>query len=296
MPGLQITPQVRPNPELTLGQPLQTNTYTWRARQGPLTLPSVATHFCVITKISGKFAGYGERVALAIDSGASGGPRWTLNGTSGQDQLMAEATCAPKALFVPASSSSLMSWDHGAFNQSSCDWAPKFVSAPSRRAYFLSGLAGKFQGDGEVAQVTHQRFNNGGVELRACSGAVEARLMSIGGENAPAKYRTSTSRTTEAQRATFGTGASLPQDDFMTFFVGPAFSSRGASEAFMVPVDEALCGLVMVRGKMQGYGEEATVRQATAPDGRKWWTVYAGTQASGSSIAVAAHCFARDQR
>lgn len=110
-PGGRALPPIKlPNPnnakfDAALAEPFAPQVFQWQAGAPPNVLVPAATHICLLTGISGDFAGSGERIALYVDNGAPGGPRWTLNGTSGQPQLRATATCVAKAKFVHSSSS-----------------------------------------------------------------------------------------------------------------------------------------------------------------------------------------------
>jgi|GEM_PF-3608920 len=283
----------------TLSQPLKTTTYVWAKGNAPLRLPLAETHICVVTRITGKFAGYGERVALKIDTGATGGARWLLEGASGQPDMLIEATCAEKQQFV-AERVMRINMDakvSGPVNSSLCEARMSALKDGPNRAYFLSGIAGKFQGDGEGVSLASPD-NNGLMTTQACSGAVEGWAVSFAIAGKVPKYRMKDKLTTDWKIATYALASTLEdKSSFLDFLGGgEAFTAPNEQQAFLAPVDEALCGLTGLKGKLQGYGEDAAIRQVTGTDGRKWWMLYVNTSAKGQTLSIAARCLARDQR
>ncbi|NOU52993.1 hypothetical protein HG263_21045 [Pseudoalteromonas sp. JBTF-M23] len=65
--------------------------YTWRQGEGTKTLAPTATNVCYLTRIAGKFKGYGESVSLSKSNGY-----WQLSGSSQQRDVTATATCTSK--------------------------------------------------------------------------------------------------------------------------------------------------------------------------------------------------------
>lgn len=286
-----------------LKQPLEPEWFTWEVGQGPIELPAVATHLCVLTGVSGKFAGGGEKVQLVIDQGAVGGPRWRLNGQSGQPALRAAATCVKREKFVPMAEHpnkvQVHAFSERMFSECPPDTGLLSTAPYAREAAFLSTIGGKFAGGGEMLAVAVSAKSKSHV-LRgeACSGAVIGAVTTFSDpEIAEVKYRTQTARTNSQRAATF-----VQRDDQAapTWFdslmgTGVPFTSAGTEDLWLTPVDEAVCGLVSIRGKLQGYGEEVSIRLASN-NGKMWWKLGAQTLAQGSFLEVGVRCLARDQR
>lgn len=278
----------------TLKEPLSPSAYSWERGSPPTVMVSASSHICLLTSVSGKFEGPGERIALYIDTGASGGAKWVLNGTSGQAQLRANATCVRKSKFVvpPGFMSSVFAKVHGNHMNGSCNPATnQMPGAPGASALFITGMSGKFKGGGESISV----LGNNALQVRACSGNVDGTLVGLQSFKVPlAKYRTQASRTTAVGPATFVLSDSSEAPGFFDF-AGPPFKV-GPDNRWMVPVDEAVCGLVRIRGKFQGYGEYAQIVPLKGPEGRLWWTLQVSNQAESGIVDAAARCYARDQR
>lgn len=283
-----------------LQQPLQPLLFDWRGGQPPLVLPSLATHMCMLTGISGKLAGGGEKISLQIDRGASGGPRWVLIGHA-QQPLVATVACAARAKFVP-----MMQHPERAHERvypervfSGCPPSLQLLAnTPTpQHALFLSTIGGRFAGGGEALVATSQN-GQGRLHGEACSGYVVGAVTSFGSSDVPAvKFRTVTSRTTNVTQATFVASETVPQAGWVDSLIGADQTARVWGEpVWLSPVDDALCGLVSIRGKFDGFGERAGISIQTRDDGRPWWRLQVESAAQGSVIAASARCIARDQR
>lgn len=288
-----------------LAKPLVTTVYHWQVGANPVKGPPASTHICLLTKVAGDFAGAGERVALYIDGGAVGGPRWILNGTSGQPELMAEATCAAKAQFAPAvgNPSQLVgiSYDHHE-NGNCADHIVQMPDMADKHAFFISGIAGKFRGGGESVTAFRQGVK-GAIKVNGCSGYVDGTLLSIGDATVPkVMFRTPSARVPAGSKnINFGASLSGPKSTSFLKTLGDMFSFKIGEDlsvdettpgtTVMVPQDEALCGIVGIVGKLQGYGEEVSVLKQGG-----YWKLHVNEQGEDASIAAVSRCFARDQR
>lgn len=288
-----------------LNKPLVTTTYHWQVGMNPVQLPPAATHICLLTKLAGNFAGAGERIALYIDSGAAGGPRWTLNGTSGQSELMGEATCAAKVQFVPAvnkpSELVAIAYDHHV-NGGCGNHIVQMPDPADTHAFFISGVGGKFRGGGESITAFRQG-KNGAIKVNGCSGYVDGTLLSIGDTSvAKAMFRTGSARVPAGSRNTnFGASMSGPKSESFLHVLGDMFTFQTGADlsvdtvtpgnTVMVPQNEALCGIVGIVGKLQGYGEEITILKSGG-----YWKLHVNEQGEDASLAAVSRCFARDQR
>lgn len=283
-----------------LEQPLAPQTYHWKVGDPPVVLPPLASHLCVLTEVSGKFAGGGEKIALRIDKGASGGPRWTLIGYSGQGQLRGTAVCAPRSKFVP-----MLSHPDKTFERSypertftSCPPAKQLLAEVPfpRTALFLTTIGGRFSGGGE-ALVANAEWGKGHLHGSGCSGMVVGAVTAYGDSTLPeVKFRTSTGRTSKLAPATFGVHTQNQNTSWVVDVLGGGWTYQADKTLWLVPVDEALCGIVSISGKMQGYGEGVEIKQYRHSDGKNWWRLDVRNMADGAYLAGAARCLARDQR
>jgi hypothetical protein len=282
-----------------LKQPLGAKEYKWAVGQPPQLLDPVQTHICLLTGVSGNFAGAGERVAVGVDNGAAGGPRWILSGTSGQAQLRATATCVEKMKFVPG----VLSFDKMIakklphhMNGACADHVAADGTGGMRYAHFISEMAGKWRGGGErlAAISLPQGGGVGAILVNGCSGFVDGALTAVAtdGINA-AKYWTPSGRTATKANATYALMDATDAKKWSDYI-------PGGGDKFMVvvpgqklaPVDQAVCGIVSISGKFQGFGEYVDI----VPEGG-FWTFKIGNAAPyGGFINAAVRCLARDQR
>lgn len=283
-----------------LTQPLQPSAFMWQAGAPPTLLPKVETHICLLTEVSGKFNGGGEKVQLAIDSGAAGGARYVLRGESGSGATRAVAACAQRQKFVPIADKpgTGVAIEQPLRVFSACQSeAQVFKGTYPYRGAFLSTVSGNLRGGGEALTADAAGGNNLLQRGIGCSGFVAGAVTIHGDTFWPnLRYRTQTSRTTSVKTATFVNSLTQPSSSALAdFFGGAQFTSSG-TPMWLVPVDEALCGLTMISGKFDGYGEAAQIAAVKNSDGRMWWQLTVGNQTNGGYVGAAARCIARDQR
>ena len=257
-----------------------------------------ATNLCLLTGVTGGLRGAGERVSLYIDTGAPGGPQWTLNGTSGQGQLKVTATCVSYAAFAtsPVISKSLTAHVYGTQHSTGCDahFLPLGDKSPEA-APFLAQLSGRFSGAAEEARVETGLFNVTVLSVKACSdGGIEAGAMGVLSPLGPIKYRTLSDRSPDQKAATVASTYKGPKSKPWYDASGDDLSI-GYDDSWVLPANEAVCGLVAVGGKFQGYGERVELARETR-NGRPWWKLIVGSQAEDAQTSGAVRCLARDQR
>lgn len=280
-----------------LAAPFAITTYEWRVGKGPVAGPSASTHMCLLTRVSGNLAGPSERIALWVDNGAAGGPRWMLNGTSKQAELLGEITCAPRSRMVPTGPVNAV----GYTNHMTGSCAPHTVTMPDPtlgRAFFVSGLSGRWRGSGESVAVESKTAKTS-IKVTGCSGNADGTLMSVGiRPGKPVLYRTPSDRSPKINASTFVLGMSGDNRTPWYDVGGEPFwyGAKNAESVFMAPVDEAICGIVALSGKFQGYGENAEIGAFKNDDGRIWWRASIGNQADLYAIRMGVRCIARDQR
>ena len=283
--------------DATWKQPLQPATTSWKVGEPLKLLDPVATHVCLLTGISGNFAGGGERVVVGIDKNASGGARWYISGSSGQAELRATATCVAKAKFVPAvlNTSRLASYklDHH-MNGACADHIAASGWGYDKYAHFISEVAGKWRGGGEQLAVVRTGQNLGAIRVNGCSGFVDGAVTALGNfaPGAIARYWTANGNTGTPENATF---ARLSQNAKSSWLPGGEPFIAMDNGTPLAPVDQAICGIVYLSGKMQGYGESVDIEQKPVL-GKMYWKVRLSNLADGGYLSTAVRCFARDQR
>ncbi len=275
--------------------PLAPSVYTWKVGDAPPLMPTIKTHICVLSGVSGNFNSGEDRVTLEIDYGATGGARWRLSGTSSTPELRGAAICVSKAKFIPAALTGdqmVATPTPHHMNGACAPHIPIVGQNYLKRAYFISQMAGKWRGAGELLAVT-MNAGKPAIRVDGCSGFVDGALTAYEDTTVSmVKYRANTERTTNTGKATFVLGQANPGGNL---FAGDPFFVTG-SDRWLVPMDEAVCGFVSITGKFQGYGESADIVGAKNPDGRLWWKLQLGNQALGGVVNAAIRCYARDQR
>lgn len=285
--------------------PLNPTTFSWSAGMGSVLMEKAATHICLLTEVTGNFAGAGEHIVLRVNQTAPGGWTWELSGTSGQPQLRATATCAKKDRFTPGMFS--LSNVGAAFPPLSVETGcGPMVRASGMNgdgnAFFVREMVGKFRGGGESLTVVPNGTTSQGLRIGACSGNAGGALVGItmqkggatgkdptamAGFGGALKYQGPGGRTVQTANATWVISDSMGES---SLFGGATFRAASTVNP-LIPVNQGLCGIVMVGGKFQGYGERVAVKQSGGN-----WVPDVSTIAEGSSIYAAFRCIARDQR
>ncbi len=277
--------------------PMKLSVYQWKVNDQPVLMQPLATHVCLLTGVSGNFAGGGEHVTVGLDKGAAGGSRWVLSGTSGQYELRATATCAPKSAFTPvATGGGLHTWNLAPGVNTGCGMNLTYtkVKRPQQPALFIRDMAGKWRGGGEALAIAK---NNDALANWACSGYVSGGLSAFGFSGAkgfdgdgPIKFLTNSGRTSTLGNANFTMTVEGGKETFAPFGGGEAFQGISGQQ-LAIPVNAALCGFVRIAGKFQGYGERAELVQSGG-----LWKLEVASQANQSYVSAVVRCIARDQR
>jgi hypothetical protein len=287
--------------DAALKLPLNPKTFSWSAGMAPVLLEKSATHICLLTEVTGNFAGAGEHIVLRVNQTAPGGATWELTGTSGQPQLRASATCAAKSKFTPGMFGNgnagfifpPLSVDTG------CGPVTHGTGANGDDfAFFVREVVGKFRGGGESLTVVPNGTTSMGMRVGACSGYAGGALLGLRfGGNGPdgkkgfggaVKYQGPTGRTVQMGSATWQISDAnyTPPINF-----GGGEQFKAAKPDKLIPVNQGLCGIVMVGGKLQGFGERVRVYQSGG-----YWVPEVSTAAANGDIHGAFRCIARDQR
>jgi hypothetical protein len=277
--------------DVALKMPLQPSVYQWQAGQPAVQLQPAATHICVLTGVSGKFRGGGERVELAVDMAAAGGPRYMLSGNSGQAQLRANAVCVRKDRFTPAMTGGDAKVTHAhepLMVHMGCSTARKVFTKPGPDyAHVVREFGGKFDGLGDFV-----RTAGNSLYVSGCAGYVGGSASAIHMiDSGPVKYLGPTGRTTNDLVARYYATLDNPAPGQEK--VTPMSIDGG--NRLLVPASDALCGLAEVGGRFLGYGEAAEIVMTTY-NGALWWKAQISNAQAGSGVTMAVRCIARDQR
>lgn len=276
--------------EAVLAKPLVVENFAWS--YGPATqLPRVSTHICLLSGFSGKLAGAGELGKLFIDTGAPGGPRYMLGGTSQQSQFKVMAHCASRSQFVWSGANPAQPKVSALVQGSGCATQSRVIKDVSG-APFLAAFGGRFAGAGEMVAVLPSLFGAQG-RISACSGTLTTGA--IGYASAfPMVYRTQSARTNKVNADTsffFAIGSNANDSLLHNVFGEFKWLQQGTPD--IVPYNEAFCGLTGITGKFNGYGESVQL----AKMGNFWWTNLNFSQnANEPYVGAAARCLSRDQR
>lgn len=272
---------------------MQPQVFQWTFGQAPQQMAPVATHICLLTGVSGNFAGSGEHIVVQIDNAAAGGPRYTLSGTSGQAQLRASAVCVKKDRFTPGMLGN-EKVTHAAQQfqlNSSCNDARFAIGNKGPEyAHFVRDMVGRFDSeDDRIRTVT--TADSASTYMKACSGYVggaASAIRMIG--SGQFKYYGPNGRTTSVSAATFNAW-STKQPNWQK--VQPA-NTWVSGAYYLAPAEQALCGLTSLAGPFSGYGEGVEIVMVQR-DGALWWAAQVGNLGVGT-VAMSARCIARDQR
>lgn len=287
-----------------LKAPLKTTTFTWASGgMASVTAEPVATHICLLTEVSGNFAGGGERITLDIDKSAPGGARWVIRGVSGQPALRASITCARKDQFTPGmwSPNNVRTGMLPLFLDTACGPTLHNAFKGDDTAGFLREVVGKFRGGGEGLMLGAGTMGNTALHVAACSGYVGGSPMMLAfgglgpdgkkGFGGVMKYYGANGRTTQIAEATMSYQETLAKLPWLDLGGGDRFTGQLAFPK--IPVDKALCGIVAFGGKFEGYGERVSI----TPKGGVWVPDVASSAGrAGGVVAGSFRCIARDQR
>ena len=233
----------------------------------PLDLAS--THLCVLTRVSGKFQGGGEKVRVRIGDD----DRWWLEVDNHSDQGVAgTAYCF---------------WKDGFLANGGDRWTSPIFEAREKHAVptwngdaatMLAGVSGHLRGGDEHARI---------VQSQQVLGASELRVGSSAGFLKAWAYSFFAGAHDSNQRGT----ARFFQDEFKLDHVN-IVSPRWVD---MAPTQDAMCYFSRLQGSFDGFGEWAEIVPIVDSNGVERWRLRA--QAEGESeVFAAARCYLKDQR
>jgi len=236
----------------------------------PLDLAS--THICVLTRVSGKFQGGGEKVRLRIDADG----HWWLDVDNSSDQGVAgTAYCFWKGGFLANGTDR---WISPAFTAREKHAVPAWNGDA---ATMLAGVNGHLRGGDEHARIVQSPDVNGISELRvgSAAGFLKAWAYSFFAGAHADSQRT-------AAKFFQGINGEFKLDHVN--IVSPRWVE-------MAPTKDAMCYFTRLQGRFNGYGEWAEIAPFIDSNGVERWRL--GAQAEGDSeVFAAARCYLRDQR
>lgn len=293
--------------ELQLKQPLEPQVFNAGFNESPPILPPADESFCFLTRVSGDFQGGAENIDLDTGAvGPDGKPRWRLVTQAQSKGVAAQVTCVRKNKFViPQDSIKEMAVSPTAMPSFGCGTTgTKLLSSVAGRAFFISGMRGRWSGGGEVASIVRTSPSQAALGVRTCTGngtGASALSYVIRPDNAPLRYIGPSGETTQPISATFASALMSPKDKglgdkwYLLFLPIPqGLDMKGTltlSEVPLAPVEKAVCGLVSISGKFRGGGEFVEI---VAENGN--WVMRLKTEQENAFIGGAARCILRDQR
>lgn len=279
--------------DAALKYPLQPQMFQWTLGQPAQQLPSAATHICLLTGVSGDFGASVDMVQLTLEMAAPGGPRYVLSGTNYHTALRANATCVKKDRFTPGmlDAKNVTQAVQPMKSNTTCNNARFAIEAKGPEyTHFIRAISGAFDGANEHVQ-TMTYPASGSTFIKACSGWVggaASAVHMIG--SGQIKYYGPNGRTTVAKDAVFNSWS----EKFPNWQTSQPSSTWVSGAYYLAPVDQAMCGIVTISGRMKSAGEAVEV-VIVKRDGALWWAAQV-SNANVGIVAMSTRCIARDQR
>ena len=256
-----------------------TGPHTWsQANNLPTKLPLIADNVCVLTRLSGRFEGMGEKVQLTDD-----GTNWYLQGKSQQDGVGGEAYCFKRSSFLVSTrvSSEYVQYNFGDPHGCGSIIGREMYAADAFS--YLTGLEGAMKGGAEYGLVRQalspDLFN-----------IIEASSCQDGGLNVLARNFRAGAHT--ARLAVLMTADGRYVDANNTDSLFTAQGPIGKAE--MAPTSKAMCALTQIRGKFAGGGEYVQIRPELVGSEEKW-VLRTHRGSASDNVFATARCFARLQ-
>jgi hypothetical protein len=287
---------------VALNMPLNPTTFSWAMGIGDVMMEPTKTHICLVTEITGNFAG-AEHVYMRIKKDAPGGPRYIIGGSGGQKELKISATCARNDRFTPGmfSDKNVGYVELPLGIDTGCGPVQYAGMAQDNAGLFVREMAGKFRGGGEAVDMGVHANGTIGMRVSACSGWAGGAIGGVTFGNPLSK--TPASEGFGGTIKYYGKNGPTAQHALSTwlktdkgpigtsiFGGGDKFTTAGEDNK-LIPANKALCGIVMISGKFQGFGEHVRVY---IRDG--YWQFDVQSLAEDSPVFGAVRCIARDQR
>lgn len=276
--------------DAALKLPLDPVDFTWTSGDKPIYMGPADSMICVLTRVSGNFAGGAEHVLIDLKKLPNGQVMWRLSGTSAAGHIQAGAACVKKDRFTTAmvGNEKIFPAPLPTKSYGGCD-EHRFKSELDgpNVAHFLGEVAGKFRGGGDSVKV-----GGSSVYVYGCSGyaAGSAIAVQMNGSG-PVKYIGPKGKTASFAAATFE-GWSNKYDNWEK--VQPAETwVEGAK--WLPAVDGSLCGLTAIAGNLGDHNHLVAIVREKHPDGHTYWKLNVANSSVGI-VRARVRCLARDQR
>lgn len=254
--------------------------FRWLQGQPSVPMAPAAAFHCYLTRVGGKFRGYGEQVRIRVVDRV-----WRLEGNSRQEGVNAIARCFARATIkVPAgavrSSGTEVSATADNDGAGCVDTAPRRAGPPGAAAN-ITLVTGALRGGGEHVSVDQMPGAAGapGLIVHSCQKELAVGVHSL----------------------FFG----KPGGGSAARFIGPngiGTASRAGEyisvlnrDVPLAPIGEAICYFSVIGGEFNGGGESVTIAPGADAHGVRRWMLRARHR-SGTGVWAKARCYARDQR
>lgn len=273
----------------------QSNAEIFKLRSGnrDIALRPVQTHACFLTTVSGNLAGGADGVAvhrnlLPLSDGDRGYRRvtddlsayWNLASylIDAKNSLYGEATCVPLANFYGEPGMVTMQSGHG-WGLAESRWPGCSETAHADMWYgdavsYVSGLAGNFEGGGELAEII------------------------TGEPDTPSVLRVRTENcgevdTVEAIAYSLFVGKPGESVTWRTQQVKLDAGKNSRKEQRLMRTTDGVCYFTRISGNFDGGGERARIYPQIDESGTEWWMLEA--KAEGGSAYSTAECIFYNQ-
>jgi hypothetical protein len=253
--------------------------FQWGQGNGAQKMLAAADNYCYLTRVRGKFMGYGERIRIRVVNGF-----WQLEGQSQQQGVAAWARCfARSEIKAPAGAER---WSSEEFSATADNPGNGCVDTNPRLAWWGDGatvmtlVTGALRGSGERITINQSGdpFGPSTLVLHSCQ-----KQLGVGAHS-------------------FFVGK--PQSGRIARFIGPGgtgtpgqageYVSLPNQNVMMAPLTEAFCYFTEISGAFNGAGESVTILPGSDANGVSRWELQA-RHASGSGVSARVRCYARNQ-
>lgn len=253
--------------------------FMWQQGQATKTLVTAADNYCYLTRISGKFRGYGERIRLRVMNG-----KWELGGQSAQQDIAAWARCFARSEIKAAPGS--VRWASEEISATADNPGSGCVDTTPRNAWWgdaatvMTLVTGALRGGGERATISQSGdpFGPSILTLHSCQ-----KQLGVGA------YSFFVGKPSSGKAARFigpnGIGSAGQAGEY---------ASVANQDVMMAPLVDAICYFTEVSGAFNGGGESLTILPGSDANGVNRWVLQA-RHASGSGTVAKARCYAKNQ-
>jgi len=253
--------------------------FMWDQGKGAITMLPAADNYCYLTRVSGKFRGFGERVRVRVSNGA-----WRLEGQSQQAGLSAWARCVARSEFKGPTGT--VRWSSEEISATAETGGGACVDTTPKNAWW-----------GDAATVTT-------LVTGALVGSGERVTVNQSGD----PFGPSTLIVHSCQKQLgFGVHSFFvgkPQSGHHARFIGPHgtgtagqagdYVSVPNQDVMLAPLFDSICYFTQIGGAFNGAGESLTILPGADSNGVNRWVLQA-RHGSGSGTFARVRCFAKNQ-